>query len=229
MKMNKSNVDEKQNQNTRREWIIGIMSNSVVAVLFFGIQLFSDHKLIYSSFLTLCTFGLLIPISLKVKIHRLPIIVGIYIFITAISGLTEYKLTELNWIILESDYVHLGDVTRQFFKPSIPDGTSKTYHLNLSKIPSSVKMRINLRDVDPDECNGPLALYINGVVIQYFNKYFSDIPPAEEHKEPWREIIIDKIPAGVFKMGENLITIAVERTIYGFDDVNFYSFSVGYK
>lgn len=230
MKTNKKSITEKQDLDKVREWKIGILSNLVIAVLFFGIQLFLDHKLIYSSLIAIGAFGLMIPISLKIKIHRLHNIVSIYLLLVSISGIIEYKLTNLNWITLEADYVHLGDVTLQFFKPSKPDGTSMSYHLNLNKIPSTVKMRITLRDVDPDERSGPLALYINGIHVKYLNRYFSDIPLTEEHEAAWRKIIIDEIPVGIFRIGENLITLAVERTIlYGFDDVNFYDFAVGYK
>jgi hypothetical protein len=118
----------------------------------------------------------------------------------------------------------------QTFKPPKPDGTKKTYKFNLNKFPSVFKIRLNLKDVDPDARSGPLVLYVNDVQVLYLNKYFPDISPTEEHEASWRLVEIDEIPLGYLKTGENSITIAVlETVLYGFDDVNFYGLSVGYK
>lgn len=219
-----------QKQQKKIEWNIGILSNLIVTALFFGITLFLEKRLIYSSFIVMGLFGLMFLLSYNFKLRRLPIFVVTYLVIVSLSGIVEYNMTAYKWITLETEYIHLGDVPLQTFRPADPSGTSKTYHFHLENIPSNMKILLNLKDVDPDERSGPLSILINDLRIMYLNRYFSDVPLDEEHKVSWRKVEISQIPIGYLKIGKNSVTITVEYTpFYGYDDINFFNLKIGYK
>ena len=221
-----------QGKNNRKNLVISFVVSFIIGLSFLIFQIFQQDKFVYSSVFAIVGFiFVFVILSLRIiSYERWFVIVVLYgAILIGCTGI-EYKLTTLKWITLETDYVHLGDVNSQMFNPIEPQGISKTYHFVLDKDPSVIKIRIALKDVDPDVRNGPLLIAINNIPIQYLNDYFSDIQANEEHKVSWRNIAINNIPPGHLKKGNNELTIAVLDTpMYGVDDINFHSLCIGYR
>jgi nucleoside phosphorylase len=136
-------------------------------------------------------------------------------------------LTRLTWVQLERGFVHLGDARHAMFNPPEPSGISKTYRFSLERIPTCVEVKFKAKDVDPVPANGPFLMLVNGVRAKVINEYFRDL---DEHTSPWREVSIRDLSPGLFKVGENELTLLVPimpRT--GADDVNYYELAVGYR
>jgi nucleoside phosphorylase len=151
-------------------------------------------------------------------------------FAAALLCFGLYQSFRLTWIQLERDFVHLGDARSSIFRPIEPSGIAKSYKFSMDRVPTKVEVRLIAKDVDPDPDNGPFLLVVNGVRAKFINEYFSDVKRNEEHTAPWREVVIRDLSLGIFKPGENELTLIVPSVRnLGSDDVNYYDFFLGYR
>jgi hypothetical protein len=101
--------------------------------------------------------------------------------------------------IYENGY-HLGDDTRSDLSPSDPQIDPFEGTFDIEQINNKIYLQMTVKDVSPQETQQPNRIYINGIFIDFLNRYVT-----EERLEP--TVIQIPIPKDALRVGKNNVLI----------------------
>jgi hypothetical protein len=226
-------LNKKKNKKELVSLVLGLVYALLISLSFFFL---GHNDRLYATLLLSCLLLVSLIVSTikyydSLTLFHCGLFPIIYLAIIVPTFIIENNLISYKVLSISEKLVHLGDKELEWFDPSKPLETNyftKTFRLDTH--PKKAKLRIYVKDVDPDFRNGPALVRINDGYSFYLNnlKPFSDISPKEEHKLDfqWAE---QDIPGGFLKKGDNVLYIYVLATIYGLDDINFSKIELLYR
>ncbi len=140
------------------------------------------------------------------------------------------RITKPEKIELQSDCYHIGDVEyvsvvkngqvvdKIYFCHPPPQENPFSKNFDLPYTFSSARLYLTVKHIDPNEKSSPVKVFINGVFVDYINRYVTQETISET-------VIYLSIDPSLLKEKENNIQIFVEPNKVGFftntDDIEF--------
>lgn len=130
--------------------------------------------------------------------------------------------TPVEYLMIDSQSHHIGDVNNSYLFPEAPNNEGNFYinHFNLSHKRERMYLTMKTRDIDPDVNRGPAQIFINNRFACYLNSYVDVERREDEHGKLISNFANLEIPISTdyFKVGQNNIIILVgeakEKLLY---------------
>ncbi|MCU0485566.1 MAG: hypothetical protein MUC85_05585 [Anaerolineales bacterium] len=162
------------------------------------------------------------------------LLIGIIIIL--ILAVVTYFLSPLNFpltllskpvdVVVYQECYHIGDVTRDWFCHPSPQTNPFERSFQIERLSGTAYVRLTAKHVDPDEIRAPVRLYLNGVFIDYINRYFQ-----EETVNP--KTVEIPLPPDILRVGDNNIIIISGTEVNEFyenvDDLEFWDLMLRFK
>lgn len=138
------------------------------------------------------------------------------------KGLFAPEPTPVEYLMIDSQPHHIGDVNNSYLFPEAPNNEGNFYinHFNLSHKRERMNLTMKTRDIDPDVNRGPAQIFINNRFACYLNSYVDVERREDEHGRLISNFANLEIPISTdyFKIGQNNVIILVgeakEKLLY---------------